>query len=360
MKIRIIGESNDSGIGVHHYHYTQALMQIPAVAQHVELINFQDTQALQKAAFESARDDITISFVGTYFKDWFKGTTINWTVFESTTIPEGLLNLYKADTQSYLWIPSEWGRQVAIDNGVDANRIFVVPEGVDGNLYHPYCNPRQPLRPYRFLTLGKYEVRKSYTEIFEAFAKTYGNDPAVELIIKSGFFQDVERKGQEMVKEIESYGCNNIKLLWSTQDISTLIELYRQSDCFLFPTKAEGWGLPIIEAAACGLPLITTNYSAQTEFLSRIESSCLFVDYDIIDVNCPEYKSFYPQTNTGDWGKWAQPSVDSICDKMKVAYNNRAVLQLEAIKNSGIIRREFSWQASAIKSLDVLKKMNVL
>ena len=358
MKLRLIGQANDSGIGTHFYNYVMALQQIPAVRDILQVIDYTDSDGLQKAAFESGRDDIAISFVGTMFRDWFKGLCINWTVFESTIIPEGLLNLYKQDT-SILWIPSKWGRDVAVANGIDPARIDVVPEGVDATQFHPFINPKQ-LRPYRFLTVGKYEVRKSYKEILEAFSRTFGNDPAVELVIKSGFFQDIERKGQEMVRDIESYGCNNIRLLWSTQDAGTIRDLYRQADCFVFPTKAEGWGLPLIEAAAVGLPLITTNYSAQTEFLKDIHSSCLFVDYELKDIDCPEYTRFYPQTATQQWGQWAQPSVDSIAEQMLNAYQNHAALKLEAIKNSGTIRNDFSWTNSVTKSLDVLKRRGAL
>ena len=142
--------------------------------------------------------------------------------------------------------------------------------------------------------------------------------------------------------------------------MNTLVDLYRQSDCFVFPSKAEGWGLPLIEAAATGLPLITTNYSAQTEFLQDIHSSCLFVDYDMVDIDCPEYTRFYPQTNTGVWGQWAQPSVDSIAEQMRQAYSNHAVLKLEGIKNSGIIRSKFSWANSVTRSLDTLKRRGAL
>ena len=358
MKFRLIGQANDSGIGTHFYNYVMALQQIPVIRENLQIIDYTDTEGLQRAAFESGRDDVCISFVGTMFKDWFKGTCINWTVFESTVIPEGLLNLYRNDT-SILWIPSEWGRQVAIDNGIDPKRIDVVPEGVDPAIFNPYLNPKQ-LRPYRFLTVGKYEVRKSYREIFEAFAQEFANDPAVELVVKSGFFQDVERKGQEMVRDIESYGCNNIRLLWSTQELGTIRDLYRQADCFVFPSKAEGWGLPLIEAAATGLPLITTNYSAQTEFLQDIHSSCLFVDYDMAAIDCPEYTRFYPQTETGVWGQWAQPQVADIARCMRDAYSNHANLKLKAIQNSGIIRRDFSWANSVTRSLDTLKRRGAL
>jgi glycosyltransferase involved in cell wall biosynthesis len=357
MKIRIIGQSNDSGIGVHHYHYVQALMQIPRIAQHIELIDFTDAARLQRAAAESRSDDVAISFVGTYFRNVFQGHCVNWTVFETTVIPDGLLNLYRNDT-STLWIPSHWGRDVALANGVDPARIEVVPEGVDSAQFHPYLNPR-PQRPYRFLTVGKYERRKSYTEILSAFAETFGNDPAVELVIKSGYFQDVERKGQEMAAEIRAHGCNNIRLLWGTQTPETLVDLYRTSDCFVFPTRAEGWGLPLIEAAASGLPLITTNYSAQTEFLRDIHSSCLFVDYDLVAVDCPEYISYNPSAS-GHWGLWAEPRVNSIAEQMRQAYQNYAHLKLEAIKNSAVIRSNFSWANSVTASLAALKRRGAL
>jgi glycosyltransferase involved in cell wall biosynthesis len=48
--------------------------------------------------------------------------------------------------------------------------------------------------------------------------------------------------------------------------------LYRSADCFVFPTRGEGWGMPILEAMACGLPVIATNWSAQQTFLTDANS----------------------------------------------------------------------------------------
>ena len=47
--------------------------------------------------------------------------------------------------------------------------------------------------------------------------------------------------------------------------------LYRSSDCFVLPTRGEGWGLPIIEAMACGVPVIATSWSAQCDFMTPRE-----------------------------------------------------------------------------------------
>ena len=47
-----------------------------------------------------------------------------------------------------------------------------------------------------------------------------------------------------------------------------LAEMYRGADAFVLPTRGEGWGLPIAEAMASGLPVIATNFSGPTAFLT--------------------------------------------------------------------------------------------
>jgi len=354
MKIRLIGQANDSGIGTHFHYYTQALLQIAAVNQRIELIDYTNIEALNKAINESRPEDINISLITIDLNKYFKGTNIIWSVFESTIIPDTILNIIK---QHKLWIPSEWGKKIAVSNGINPDLISVVPEGVDINLYNPYLKPRDNI--FRFLLIGKYEIRKSINECLEAFALEYGNNPSFELVIKSDFFKDPTEKYNELMDKIKSLNVNNIKLVWGYQTKEELVNLYRYSTVFLFPTKAEGWGLPLIEAAATGLPLITTYYSAQTEFLQDIKTSCVFVPYELNDINCPEYKSFYPAINN-NYGRWANITVDNIRLALKEAYTNYSALSQQATKNSDIIRSKYSWANSAIKSLKTLKKYNLL
>jgi glycosyltransferase involved in cell wall biosynthesis len=233
----------------------------------------------------------------------------------------------------------------------------VVPEGVDVNLYHPYLVPT-PAR-FRFLLIGKYEQRKSIDESIEAFAMTYGNNPDVELVIKSDFFRNHAEKRQALEYKIASMRVNNIHLVWGYQTNEELANLYRSANVFLFPTKAEGWGLPLIEAAASGLPVITTFYSGQTEFLQDIKSSCVFVNYELQTIDCPEYQEFY-HTPDGNYGKWAVTTVNEVAKAMRHAYTNYSALNAQAIKNSEIIRTRWSWANCAIKSLEILKKRGSL
>ena len=354
MKIRLIGQANDSGVGTHYYNYVQAIRQIEAVNQYIELIDFTNHELLNRAVQDSGDDDINISFINVDLSSYFKGTNIIWAVFESTVIPHNILAILKNNN---LWIPSEWGKKIAIENGIKSELINVVPEGVDINLFNPYLKPENEV--FRFLLIGKYEIRKSINECLDAFAEEYGNNPNFELVIKSDFFKDPTEKFNELVNKFETLAVNNIRLVWGYQTKEELVNLYRTASVFLFPSKAEGWGLPLIEAAATGLPLITTYYSAQTEFLQDIKTSCVFVPYELNDINCPEYKSFYPAIDN-NYGVWAITTVDDIRKALKEAYTNYSALSQQATKNSDIIRSKYSWANSAIKSLETLKKQELL
>lgn len=79
-------------------------------------------------------------------------------------------------------------------------------------------------------------------------------------------------------------------------------ELYRASDAFVLPTHGEGWGLPIMEAMASGLPTIATGWGGSTEFMTS--SNSFLLDYDLQDAPAdPPYK-------------WAEPNATRLREVM--------------------------------------------
>jgi glycosyltransferase involved in cell wall biosynthesis len=54
--------------------------------------------------------------------------------------------------------------------------------------------------------------------------------------------------------------------------------LYAACDCFVLPSRGEGFGLPYMEASLCGLPIIATNYSGHTMFLNYSNAFLLEID----------------------------------------------------------------------------------
>jgi len=352
MKIRLIGQRNTQGIGNHFANFCDRLKDIYGIKDFVEEIDFEDFDRLQQAKHQSQPDDINISFVAMNIHEHFLGKNIQWIVGESTRVPEHIMSVLKPADQ--VWVPSTWGQDILIKNGLPASQIEVVNEGVDSNLYH--AHGRQMWsgdRPFRFLTVGKYELRKSIDETLQAFAQSFGNTPGVELIIKSGYFTNADQKFKDLTQKIEALGLKNVQVLWGNINPEEIVNLYRSCDVFVFPTKGEGWGLPLIEAAASGMPIITVPYSAHMEFLQYIMTSVLSVDYVMTPIDCPEYQSYYPDS-TNNWGEWARPDPYNLAQALRQSYHNYIELFNHAQHNSRIIRSRFDWNNSVEQALTCL------
>lgn len=356
MKIRLIGHRNHLGIGVHYSNFADALKRISGVGDLVEEVDCNSQDALWAAAERSCPEDINISFVSIPIHQHYKGTNIQWVVFESTRVPPTVMNTMLASDQ--VWVPSKWGRDVLIANGADPEKCHVVPEGVSSDQFHAYT-AKLPSPVLRYLITGKYELRKSIIETVYAWQQEFGNDPGVELVIKTDHFINRESKHAELTEWINQQGLTNVKLIWGAMETKDLILLYQQADIFVLPTKGEGWGLPLIEAAATGLPIITTMYSAHTEFLQHIQSSVIPVEFDLVPIVCQEYQYFYPTPNN-NWGEWAQPRINSITQALRSSRDNYEHLRDCAQTNSNIVRKHFSWAQSADSALQVLQKTGLL
>jgi glycosyltransferase involved in cell wall biosynthesis len=350
MKIRLIGHRNNLGIGVHFSNFADALRRMSYIGNLVEEVDCESQDALWAVVDRSQSEDINISFVSMPIHEHYRGTNIQWVVSESTRVPPTVMKTMLGSDQ--VWVPSQWGLQMLINNGMPADRCHVMPEGVDARRYHPY-SPRAKSSILTYLITGKYELRKSIIETVYAWHQEFGNDPEVELVIKTNHFVNQTEKYNELTSWIETTGMTNVRVLWGTASAEDMVDLYQQSDVFVLPTKGEGWGLPLIEAAAVGLPIITTWHSAHTEFLQHISSSVIPVEYDMIPISCEEYKFFYP-TEDGDWGSWAQPRIDSIRQALRTARDNHSQLQHRAFENSAIIRDQFSWQKCADRVANLL------
>jgi glycosyltransferase involved in cell wall biosynthesis len=356
MKIRLIGNRNNLGVGVHYSNFADALRRISYLGDLVEEVDCESQDAVWAAAGRSQPEDINISFVSLPIQGHYQGTHIQWVVFESTRVPPSIMNTMLAADQ--VWVPSEWGRLVLMENGAELERCHVMHEGVNSAMYHPY-HPRVESPILSYLITGKYELRKSIIETVYAWIQEFGNDPDVELIVKSNHFMNQEEKYNELSNWIGNMGSTNVRVLWGSVSQADMIDLYQQSHVFVLPSKGEGWGLPLLEAAAVGLPIITTMYSGQTEFLQHIPSSVIPVEFDRAPIGCQEYKFCYP-TPDEDWGTWCHPRVDSIRQALRTARDNYDTLQAAAFANSSIIRDAFSWERSVDRALGLLHSQGLL
>ena len=83
-----------------------------------------------------------------------------------------------------VWTPSRWGREQLIANGLPAERIRVVPEGVDADRFAPQPAARpEDDHTFRMLCVGKWEKRKGVDDLVSAFCRAFSSGEDVELVL---------------------------------------------------------------------------------------------------------------------------------------------------------------------------------
>lgn len=160
---------------------------------------------------------------------------------------------------------------------IPESRISVVPLGVD-EIYRPVEDTlaKEQLaarlgidRPF-FLSLGLVP-RKNIPRLIEAFAGFRHRD-AFQLVLCGHLGGDHVDRYRARLRELDLERCVVLPGALPTED---LVLLYNMARAFVFPSLLEGFGLPVLEAMACGAPVITSNRSALPEVVGE---AALLVD----------------------------------------------------------------------------------
>lgn len=350
MKINMIGQRNLLGYGTFFANLCDQMKRLSFLSTLItEYSVYGDSQTAEKLVADSSPKDINIWFSGFLDPKLFKtkGRNVVLAMFEHDKLATNYVK--RLSFGDLVWAPSAWAKNVLVTHGLPATKIAVIPGGVDSEIYHPHCRQwleTQTPGKFRFLMLGKFEERKGYKQLLDAFVKAFGKNPKVELLIKGDYYIDMERKAALLLDFVKSYNAPNIRLLTGAGSPEDLFVIYNMADAFVFPSRGEGWGLPLIEAMATGLPTIATNHSGQTEFLSQLGGLFMPVAHKLVPIDDPEFKQLV-ESNNGDWGHWAEADVDDLAEKMQNLMKNHQLWRRNAHLASQVLRTSFSWANSA-------------
>lgn len=190
-----------------------------------------------------------------------------------------LMTNYQLKSATHLIAVSEATKQDIIKRvGVRAEKISVVYEGYNQNLFKP---TKSVVSGEYFLFVGTIQPRKNLERLIKAYAqflKQQGPSKQPELVLagSKGWLAD------EIYALPARLGIKNqVKFLGYVPD-EKLPALYSGAKAFLFPSLFEGFGLPILEAMACGCPVLTSNISSMPEVGG---DAALYVDpYSVEDI----------------------------------------------------------------------------
>jgi glycosyltransferase involved in cell wall biosynthesis len=144
---------------------------------------------------------------------------------------------------------SEFVRERAIAKlGLDAELVHVIPHGVDHALFAAGDEPRRPFLLYP----ARPWPHKNHAQLFHAFAELRTELPELRLVLTGGGLERLE----PLPEGVERLGL---------VPVEELASLYRTAACLVFPSLYEGFGLPPLEAMACGCPVAAANAAAIPE-----------------------------------------------------------------------------------------------
>lgn len=213
-------------------------------------------------------------------------------------------------------VSSAFTRQTLVDNGVPPAKIRLVSHGVDSARFAPAPASSAEKRPFRFVCVGLVDARKGVPLLLQAWRSLNQADAELSLV----------GPASETARELIS-GVPGLRYLGSVPQ-RELPGILGQCDVFVFPSYFEGFGLVILQAMACGLPVITTPATAGPDLLGDQAAG------------------------------WIIPTGHA---EALVRVMNQCIATPVAVKEAGVrarrIAEDFSWQAYGAKWLGVLNEV---
>jgi glycosyltransferase involved in cell wall biosynthesis len=241
-----------------------------------------------------------------------------------------------------LWVPSEFVRSVFRQAGVRGTNIEVIPNGFDPAIFTPQGPTSRPLgcRRFAFLFVGGAIRRKGIDILLEAYRAAFESGEDVTLVLHlsglAGSYQhnSLVASVQAMVADPTS---PHVQLLTDTLDDKTMASLYRGCDAFVLPYRGEGFGLPLLEAQACGKPVITTAQGPASEFCS--DKTAYFISAR--EVAVPDEPP--PLGPIAGPFTWFEPDVRELIRTLRHVYNNAREAAEKGRTAAQAVKKNYAW-----------------
>lgn len=238
-----------------------------------------------------------------------------------------------------IFTPSKWAKNILVNNGINEDKITVVPQGVDSTLFSPHIpEDKNKNNNYIFINIGKWEIRKGHDILVDLFNSAFTEQDNVELwMINHNPFLDSKQMNEWISFYKNSKLANKIRIFPRIPTQKILSNIIAYADCGIFPSRAEGWNNEAIELMSMNKPLIITNYSAHTEYCNKDNSYLIDIDNIIPAIDNIWFNG------DGNWAEFGDNQFEQTVEHMKYVYSHRVCTNEAGLKTA----QEYSWTKTA-------------
>jgi glycosyltransferase involved in cell wall biosynthesis len=298
-------------------------------------------ESLQRSATESKVNIVNRS-LSEYPVDLRGEINIRRITLETKRVPK--LWVDQCNRHDQIWVPSNFNARGFISSGVAVDKVRVIPSP----LLECDAAPALPRSPrtgsFHFLSIFRWQRRKGWDLLIRAFLEEFSPRESVELTLKIDPF--ILSNGALDISALwrlsnqlgfnGSYDLRRISVITGSLSPEAMRQLYANSDCFVLPSRGEGWGRPYMEAMASELPAIAPRWGGQLDFMD--ENNAFLVDYTevkVSDIDVAEQPVYADQI-------WAEPNIDRLRFVMRTVFQDRDRAVQTGRTAAADVRKNFS------------------
>lgn len=168
----------------------------------------------------------------------------------------------------YVSIPSSHVKESFLRYGYDEKKLFINPYGTDLSMFYPIFDAE---KKYDVIMVGNWSFQKGCDKLTEAIRDT-----------------NISFLHVGQIKDLEFPKCRNMYHIDSV-DQKILVDYYNQAKMLIFPSRQDGYGLVLLQALACGIPIVCSKESAGRDLKIQLGQDAPIVILE--DISCESIRN---------------------------------------------------------------------